>query len=354
MTNNLYVLKTVMKHHRIWDVPPSQTFGQNTTIHAINSDKPNDDMLIAWHNKLNNTEMNQVAKIIKLIMDPKIDLATTTKVCPGCAQGQAKRVSYCHTHHHVAPTPLQSLNADLCGPIRPATIHNEAYTRMFIDQASRFIFGKLLKTKDDTILHLEELTSTVDGELPDSRISTLYSDGGGEYTSATFKAACLSRGIKQKFTNTDTPEENHLAAKGNEIVFNKIRVYITLPSSLWGYRFEYVIHVYNNTLQELLNHRTSYEVLYKKPSRLYKLKTFGCLAFKFVPKSHRPSKLSNPAIPCVFLGYATSQLGYTLWNPRDRTVTVSRSVMFDESKIRNADMFAIELFKSGRFLISKG
>ncbi|KAH9103709.1 hypothetical protein AeMF1_020023 [Aphanomyces euteiches] len=200
---------------------------------------------------------------------------------------------------------------------------------MFIDQASRFIFGKLLKTKDDTILHLEELTSTIDGELQDSRISTLYSDGGGEYTSATFKAACLSRGIKQKFTNTDTPEENHLAEKGNEMVFNKIRVYITLsglPSSLWGYCFEYVIHVYNNTPQELLNHRTPYEVLYKKPSRLYMLKTFGCLAFKFVPKSHRPSKLSNPAIPCVFLGYATSQLGYKLWNPRDRTVTVSRSV----------------------------
>ncbi|CAK5176901.1 unnamed protein product, partial [Aphanomyces euteiches] len=47
MTNNLYVLKNVMKHHRKWDVPPSQTFGQSTTIHAINSDKPNDDKLIA-------------------------------------------------------------------------------------------------------------------------------------------------------------------------------------------------------------------------------------------------------------------------------------------------------------------
>ncbi|KAH9103710.1 hypothetical protein AeMF1_020024 [Aphanomyces euteiches] len=80
MTNNLYVLKNVMKHHRKWDVPPSQTFGQSTTIHAINSDKPNDDKLIAWHNKLNHTDMNQVAKIIKPIMDPKNDLATTTKV----------------------------------------------------------------------------------------------------------------------------------------------------------------------------------------------------------------------------------------------------------------------------------
>ncbi|KAH9150923.1 hypothetical protein AeRB84_006344 [Aphanomyces euteiches] len=357
MKNNLYVLKNVVTQRQTRSRSIHQVLGQSVNIHAITSEQPeqpNDDKLIAWHNKLNHTDMNQVAKIIKPIMNPKQDLATTTKVCHGCAQGQAKRISFRNTHHYLAPTPLQSLNADLCGPIRPATIHNETYTSMFIDQASRCIFGKLLKTKDDAIIHLEELTTTIDGQLQDSRISTLYSDGGGEYTSAAFKAACLSRGIRQNFTNADTPEENHLAEKGNEMVFNKIRVYMTLsglPSSLWGYCFQYVIHVYNNTPQELLNHRTPYKVLYKKPSRLYMLKTFGCLAFKFVPKSQRASKLSNPAIRCVFVGYAVDQLGYKLWNPKVRTVTVSRSVKFDESKIRNADMFPNELFNYGRLSI---
>ncbi|KAH9182462.1 hypothetical protein AeNC1_015563 [Aphanomyces euteiches] len=316
--------------------------------------KGSDEKLLAWHNKLNHADMNQVAKIIKPIMIPGVDAATTQQVCSGCAQGQAKRMSFRNTHHYVAPRPLESLNGDLCGPIRPQTINHETYTSMFVDQASRYIFGQLLRTKADAILHLNEITTKLDNQLPDSRISNLYTDGGGEYASSTFKAACHSRGITQKFTNAETPEENHLAEKTNEYVFNKIRVYMTLcglPSTLWGYCFKYVVHVYNNTPQELLNQRTPYEVLYSKPSRLYMLKTFGCMAYKFIPKSHRPTKLTNPAIPCVFLGYAEDQLGYKLWDPKSRTVTVSRSVKFDETKLHNASMFANDEFSHGRLSI---
>ncbi|KAF0727747.1 hypothetical protein Ae201684_014263 [Aphanomyces euteiches] len=225
---------------------------------------------------------------------------------------------------------------------------------MFIDQASRYIFGQLLKTKADAILHLNDVTTKLDNQLPDSRISNLYTDGGGEYASSTFRAACQSRGITQKFTNTETPEENHLAEKTNEHVFNKVRIYMTLsglPSNLWGFCFQYVIHVYNNTPQELLNQRTPYEVLFNKPSRLYMLKTFGCLAYKYIPKSQRPTKLTNPAIPCIFLGYAEEQLGYKLWDPKTRTITVSRSVKFDETKLHNTAMFTNEAFSHGRLSI---
>ncbi|KAH9154504.1 hypothetical protein AeRB84_003413 [Aphanomyces euteiches] len=94
------------------------------------------------------------------------------------------------------------------------------------------------------------MTSKLDNELPDSRISDLYTDSGGEYASSTFKVACPSRGITQKFTNAESPEENDLAEKTNEYAFNKIRVYMTLsglPSNLWGYCFKYAMHVYNNT-----------------------------------------------------------------------------------------------------------
>ncbi|KAH9096714.1 hypothetical protein LEN26_017405 [Aphanomyces euteiches] len=57
-----------------------------------------------------------------------------------------------------------------------------------------------------------------------------------------------------------------------------------LPAQLWGYALDHVVYVYNNTPQELLNQRTPYEVLFTKPSRLHMLKTFGCLAYMYVPK----------------------------------------------------------------------
>ncbi|KAF0726422.1 hypothetical protein Ae201684P_021073 [Aphanomyces euteiches] len=346
MQNNLYVLRDVISQS------PNTS---HLEVHAIaTKSKTNDEKLVHWHNKLNHADFTQVAKVIKPILDPAVDSTTTRQLCYGCAQGQAKRISFRNTHHDIATKLLESLNGDLCGPIRPRTIHHEKYTSMFVDQASRYIFGKLLKKKNETTTHFTELTAHLDNQLRDSRIANIYTDGGGEYTSQEFRAACLSRGVTQKFTNADTPEENHLAEKTNEFVFNKIRVYMTLsglPATLWGHCFEYVVYVYNHTPQELLNQRTPYEVLFGKPSRLHMLKTFGCLAFKFVPKSQRDGKLTNPATPCVFLGYATEQLGYKLWNPKDQTVTVSRSVTFDESKIRNANMFANSKFNHGRLSI---
>ncbi|KAH9188842.1 hypothetical protein AeNC1_009182 [Aphanomyces euteiches] len=120
-----------------------------------------------------------------------------------------------------------------------------------------------------------------------------------------------------------------------------------LPATLWGYALEHFIYVYTNTPQELLNQRTPYEALFGKPSRLQMLKTFGCLAYMFVPKSERTSKLSNPAIPCVFVGYAKNKLGYSLYNPNTRTIQTSRSVKFDETKLRNGSMFH---FRAGRLV----
>ncbi|KAF0757313.1 hypothetical protein AaE_004305 [Aphanomyces astaci] len=243
--------------------------------------------------------MQQVAKIIQPILLPGIDSSTTNHICDGSR-----------------------------------TVNHELFTSMFIDQASRYIFGKLLKTKDDVILHLDALVSDLNSQLPHARVRMLHTDGGGEYTSSAFKAACLARGIRQKFTNVETPEENHLAEKANE----------------FGYYFDYVIFVYNNTPQELLNQRMPFEALFSKPSRLC-IKTFGCLTYKFIPKSQRKGKLSNSAELCVFLGYAHHHFGYKLWNPKDKAVTVSRSVTFDESKVRNADMFANADFAHGRLRV---
>jgi len=126
-----------------------------------------------------------------------------------------------------------------------------------------------------------------------------------------------------------------------------------LPTTLWGHCFNYVVYVYNYTPQELLGGRTPFEALFQKPSRLHMLKTLGCLAYKLIPKSQRPTKLTNPAVPCVFLGYAKEQLGYLLWDPKTRSVTTSRSVTFDETNFRTGYMFRNSDHAGGRLVIPR-
>ncbi|RHY52496.1 hypothetical protein DYB38_011721, partial [Aphanomyces astaci] len=226
MSDSLYAFQDV--------APRAATGCINVTKLATDKtlDPPSDAKLHHWYNKLSHTDMRQVAKIIQPILLPGIDSSTTNHTCDGCAQGQAKRVSFRNTHHYVPAYPLEYLNGDLCGPASPRTVNHELFASMFIDQASRYIFGKLLKTKDDTILHLDALVSDLNSQLPHARVRMLHTDGGEECTSSAFKAACLARGIHQKFTNVETPEENHLAEKANEFVFNKIRTYLTISSLL--------------------------------------------------------------------------------------------------------------------------
>jgi len=365
MSNNLYVLdgavacgsttavNTMAGTRRLCATAQTARPSKKTKC-STTPPQPTDDLLWEWHRKLNHADFRLVAQVIAPLADPATDRLITDRTCPDCAQGQAKRVSYRNQRHYVPPLPLEALNGDLCGPVKPKTPHGEAYTSMLIDQASRLIFGRLLKKKHEAVHHLDELTTTLSNQVPDARIGRLVTDSGGEYTGSVFRASCEARGIRQLFTNAHAPEESHLAEKSNEYVFNKVRVLMTmtgLPTRLWGHCFNYVVHVYNNTPQELLGGRTPFEALFNKPSRLHMLKTFGCLAYKFIPKSERATKLTSPAIPCVFLGYAKDLLGYLLWDPKTRKVSTSRSVTFDEANIRTGCMFSTVDHTGGRLVI---
>lgn len=58
---------------------------------------------------------------------------------------------------------------------------------------------------------------------------------------------------------------------------------------------------------------SSKDVSYSHP------KVFGCKTFVHVPKEKR-LKLEDKAVPCIFLGYANEEFGYTLWNPKTNNV----------------------------------
>jgi len=99
-------LQFVMKHDLY-------VLDQTTTTHTINA-VADYVKFIKWHNQLNHADMKQIAKIISPILKPGEETKSTTKICFGCAQGQAKRISYRNTHHYVATRSLESLNAGLC------------------------------------------------------------------------------------------------------------------------------------------------------------------------------------------------------------------------------------------------
>lgn len=69
----------------------------------------------------------------------------------------------------------------------------------------------------------------------------------------------------------------------------------------------------NVTPPLLLNHKTPYEILYKKAANYSSFRVFGCLAFVSTLTAHR-NKFQPRARFCVFLGNPSGVKGYKLYD----------------------------------------
>jgi transposase InsO family protein len=81
-----------------------------------------------------------------------------------------------------------------------------------IDDATRFCYVYLLKTKDETLDYFKIYKAKVENQL-ERKNKHLRSDHGGEYFSILFDEFCAEHGIIYKRTAPYSPESNGIAGK---------------------------------------------------------------------------------------------------------------------------------------------
>lgn len=74
---------------------------------------------------------------------------------------------------------------------------------------------------------------------------------------------------------------------------------------------------------------TPAEYLFGTTTEVGKMKVFGCLAYRYIPKEFR-RKFSEKSKRCIFIGY--THTGYKLWFPGTNIIQRSSNVEFDENK----------------------
>jgi transposase InsO family protein len=295
-----------------------------------------DDEANVWHSRLCHINFGLMSRLSSMCLIPKFSIVKGSK-CHSCVQSKQPRKPHKAAEERNL-APLELLHSDLCEMNGVLTKGGKRYFMTLIDDATRFCYVYLLKTKDEALDYFKIYKAEVENQL-DRKIKRLRSDRGGEFFSNEFDLFCEEHGIIHERTPPYSPESNGIAERKNRTLTDLVNAMLDtagLPKAWWGEALLTSNHVLNR-IPNRNKDKTPYEIwIGRKPSLSY-LRTWGCLAKVNVPITKK-RKLGPKTVDCVFLGYAHHSIAYRFLIVKSEvpdmhvgTIMESRDATFFES-----------------------
>jgi transposase InsO family protein len=153
------------------------------------------------------------------------------------------------------------------------------YFMTLIDDASRYCYVYLLKTKDEALDYFKIFKTEAENQL-ERKIKRLRSYRGGEYFPISFDKFCVEHGIIHERTPPYSPKSNGIAERKNRTLTDLVNAMLDiagLSKAWWGEAILTASHVLNR-IPNKSKETTPYEIwVGRKPSLSY-LRTWECLA----------------------------------------------------------------------------
>lgn len=276
----------------------------NKVVNSVNSINNESNV---WHSRLCHINFGCMTRLANLSLIPKITVAKSSK-CQACVQAKQPRKPH-KTAEERNLAPLELIHSDLCEMNGVLTKGGKRYFMSFIDDATRFCYVYLLKSKDEALHYFKIYKAEVENQL-EKKIKRLRSDHGGEYFSSEFNSFCEEHGIVHERTPPYSPQSNGVAERKNCTLTDLVNAMLDtagLSKAWWGEALLTSCHVLNRVPTKD-KEVTTYELWEKKRLILSYLRTWGCLA-KFNVPITKKRKLGPKTVDCVFLGYALRSVG---------------------------------------------
>lgn len=196
---------------------------------------------------------------------------------------------------------------------------------------SNFRHVYFLKYKSDVLECFKEYKRMIENKFG-RPMKVLRSDNDREYYNSDMKQYLASRGIRMENTAPYTPEQNGRSERDNRTIVESARTMIhakNLPLSLWAEAVNTAIYVLNRTTSSRNSNATPYEIWVGKKPSLSHLRMFESEAYLHINKQFR-QKFDPKAKKVLLVGYQGDSANYRLYDPKTRSVSVSRDVVFNE------------------------
>ena len=126
------------------------------------------------------------------------------------------------------------VHVDIWGPYSVPSVNNHRYFLTILDDCSRFVWVKLMKTKGEAQGLLKEFVAMVDTQFS-SKVKVIRSDNGTEFILPSYYA---TKWIIHQRSCVDTPQQNGRVEHKHQHILNVARGLMfqsKLPQYLWSH-----------------------------------------------------------------------------------------------------------------------
>lgn len=140
---------------------------------------------------------------LKSYVLPKV--ACTQVDCDCCSRGKySRRFAGSLTKEF----RIHKLHADIKEKIKVPSVNGHPYLLTVIEEVSRLVYAKLVKTKGEALEELLKVVKCFERQT-DHKVNAVHTDGGSEFFKA--KRYLENQGLKFKYTTGYSPQSNGLA-----------------------------------------------------------------------------------------------------------------------------------------------
>jgi transposase InsO family protein len=251
--------------------------------------------------------------------------------CEVCCTEKMKKAPTLKESQWHATACNELVHADIFGPMENS-LSGLKYALVYIDDYSRQAAVYLLKNKSEQSRYFKLYKAYAEKKigLP---IKSVRTDNGGEFTSNEYEEFLQTNGIQHHKSTPYTPQQNGVVERYNQTVKGMMRCMLRnagLPITFWAEAVQTANYILNRTPKTALDGRTPYELWNSRPpAKIRHFRVFGCTAFVF---NHLHRSSDSRGVKHIFLGYSTSSKGYRLYHLDTGKITISKDVVFDETR----------------------
>ncbi|WVZ68030.1 hypothetical protein U9M48_017021 [Paspalum notatum var. saurae] len=182
-----------------------------------------DDEAWLWHARFGHLSFEALAKMSREWMArgmPRIE--HVEELCDSCLAGKQRRSPFAKKAKYRAGDRLELVHGDMCGPISPATHGGRKYFLLLVDDTTRFMWLRLLSSKDEAPEAIKHFQAKVEAETG-NKLKVLRTDRGGKFTSVEFGRYCPDEGVERHLTAPYSPQQNGVVERRNQTIVGMAR-----------------------------------------------------------------------------------------------------------------------------------